>query len=65
MKEEESENMGTETNKVKKLIKKLEDENAARYDDLKYSDIGKDCRRRMNHKYNYTCEIIQQLKNCL
>ena len=52
-------------NKVRKLIKKLEDENADRYDDLKYSDIDKDRRRRINHKYNYTCEIIQQLKNCL
>jgi|TARA_R110000782_G_scaffold193626_1_gene283215 hypothetical protein len=52
-------------NKVKKLIKKLEAENADRYDDLKYSDIDKDRRRRMNHKHNYTSEIIQQLKNCL
>ena len=40
-------------NKVKKLIKKLEAENADRYDDLKYSDIDKDRRRRMNHKHNF------------
>ena len=52
-------------NKVKKLIKKLEAENADRYDYLKYGDIDKDRRRRVIHKYNYTCEIIQQLKNCL
>jgi len=52
-------------NKVKKLIKKLEDENADRKDDLMYSDISQDVRRRMNHKHNYTSEIIQQLKNCL
>jgi hypothetical protein len=52
-------------NKVKKLIKKLEAENADRKDDLMYSSIKEDTRRRINHKYNYTCEIIQQLKNCL
>lgn len=50
--------------KVKKLIKKLEAENADRYNELKNSDIDKDRRRRINHKYNYTFEIIQQLKNC-
>ena len=52
-------------NKVKKLIKKLEVENADRYDYLKCSVIDKDRRRRINHKHNYTSEIIQQLKNCL
>ena len=50
--------------KVKKLIKKLEAENADRYNELKNSDIDKDRRRRINHKYNYTFEIIHQLKNC-
>jgi excinuclease UvrABC helicase subunit UvrB len=49
--------------KVKKLIKKLEAENSDRYDELKNSDID-DRRKRIHHTYNYTLEIIQQLKNC-
>ena len=52
--------------KVKNLIKKLENENAVRYDYiLKHSDMSHEQRRRMKHKHNYTGEIIQQLKNCL
>ena len=51
--------------KLQNLIKKLESENAERYDDLKYMTLDKNVRRRMNHKYNYTCEIIQRLKKCL
>ncbi len=52
-------------NKIKKLIKKLEAENEDRRLELSYSTLLKETKRRINHKYNYTCEIIQQLKNCL
>ena len=51
--------------KVKKLIKKLESENADRYKEINNLDKYSNTRRRKTHKYNYTCEIIQQLKNCL
>ena len=52
-------------NKVKKLIKKLEAENADRYKEINNIDKYSNTRRRKTHKHNYTCEIIQQLKNCL
>jgi len=50
--------------KVQKLIKKLETENIDRKKELSYDTLLKETKRRINHKYNYTCEIIQQLKNC-
>jgi len=52
-------------NKVRKLIKKLEAENADRYREINILDKYSNRRRKKTHKYNYTCEIIQQLKNCL
>jgi ssRNA-specific RNase YbeY (16S rRNA maturation enzyme) len=51
--------------KLKKLIQKLHKENDARYDRLKLCLLDDESRRRINHKYNYTCELIQQLENCL
>lgn len=51
--------------KVKKLIKRLEAENHSRYIDIKFGDMSEGLIRKWKHKYNYTAEIIQQLKNCL
>lgn len=52
-------------NRVQKLIKKLEAENANRCKEINNLDKYSNARRRKTHKYDYTCEIIQQLKNCL
>jgi len=52
-------------NKIENLIYKLEQENVKRKENLTINKLSKNGVRRANHKYNYTCEIIQQLKNCL
>ena len=52
-------------NELKTLIDKLEQENVKRKENLTINKLSKNAVRRANHKYNYTCEIIQQLKNYL
>jgi hypothetical protein len=50
--------------RLRKFIRKLEEENVKRKYFLMYNNPPKEVGRRMSSKYEYTCEIIQELRNC-